>query len=167
MKKERPIYLILGIVTVFLFAFELETSVDENKVFKDLDIDGIQNVLVNTSANIYFLYAEESDLKVEGNSELIENLEIVKIGQDLVVQIKRTYNPVKLLKLAYLSRQPLNIYFHAPQAKEMKVINRDKFAKSHSYESELRKMVVLQSPKLFTNNIIQGATCSTLSTSIL
>jgi len=167
MKKEKNIYLILGVITFFLFAFEVKTSKDDDHIFKQIDSKEINSLIVNTSANVYFIPSAETEVQIEGNDELIKNLEVVQANKVLTIQFKTIYNPVKLLKLAYLSREPLNIYISSPKAKSIELQNRDYFELSQYYESDASKMMVLKSPKLFTITKISGATCNSNPASLL
>ncbi len=165
MKKERKIYLLLALLIVALFAIEFKSDLSDETIYRNLHLDNIEHMTVSTTSNIYFIPSEKYDLQIEGDEDLIENLEILQTGNDLVIRMKSIYNPFKLLKLAYESSKPINIYLKGPDIRQVKLNNREYFASSNIYENNVSKMMVLKSPRLFSKINIPGATCSALKTS--
>lgn len=157
MKSELIIYSILCLSALSIFGFESRKYTPEKDMkFVSFEVSGIGELEVNTSANIYFIPSEQYELKIEGERSLVENVKIKKNCNKMSIGIKSIFNPIKLLKLAY-SNEPVNIYISAPNAKDIKVSNRNNFANSNYYENEDVAMITLKQPKLF--NLENNTTC--------
>ena len=165
MQREKKLYLLLAILTAFLFAFEFKVEQESENAYEHLQVENIKSLTISTTANVYFIPSSYSSLKVEGDKDIIENLEVLQDGSNLVVQMKKIYNPIKLIQLAYESSKPVNIYISGPNAKKVELNNREFFASSNLYENQVSRMIRLKNPRLFSKINVKSATCSTLKTS--
>ncbi len=165
MKKEKHIYLLLIGMATALFVFEFNVDHDESNAYCELQAESIKSISVNTTSNVYLKYSEIPELHVEGDIDLVKNLKILQKGSNLEVQMKEIYNPLKLIRLAYASSRPINIYISGPNAKSITINNRENFAVSNMYENGSSKMMILKNPRLFSKINLRSATCSVLKTS--
>ena len=154
MKKEVILYGTLIAIISSFFAFEhrsVEKLADSQMIITD-NVN-IETLELNTSATVYLVESNQMSLKLEADPSLLQNISTEINNGNASVNIKPTYNPLKLMQLSSDARNTeLNIYIYHPNAKNTKIVNIDEFNDVQIFENDNAEMISLKDMKLFHIN---------------
>lgn len=88
MKKELIIYIGLTVIILALFSFELVLKKQSNSLdISSLSTDKIHSISIDMPANIYFTAGDENKVLLEGQSELLDLVELNENNGHIVLQL--------------------------------------------------------------------------------